>query len=158
MVDIPIFPLNPVKVALFLCQALEIVLVDTASRPLRFPLPTVNPNDRTNLTPDEGTRLTRELAEAWIQALGFAQLATTRTWETLVATSPANLVSLSEDGTVREILAAIPSIQDWTVYEATMDLPNAREKPTRWVRGGKPVEGPSQSYVLGRPTLQLDEL
>jgi len=152
-VDIPIFPISPLKLSLFLSQALEIVLFDITSQPLRFPLPTVNPNDRSNLTPDEGTRLTRELAEAWIQALGFAQLATARTWEKM-ALSPASLVPLSEDGTIREILAAIPSIQDWTRYEAMVDLPlKAREKPsskTRWVRGGKPVEGPMQAFVLLR--------
>ncbi|GAA5829854.1 hypothetical protein JCM5353_003433 [Sporobolomyces roseus] len=149
-VDIPIFPISPLKLSLFLSQALEIVLFDITSQPLRFPLPTVNPNDRSNLTPDEGTRLTRELAEAWIQALGFAQLATARTWEKM-ALSPASLVPLSEDGTIREILAAIPSIQDWTRYEAMVDLPlKAREKPsskTRWVRGGKPVEGPMQAVL-----------
>lgn len=149
--DIPVFPLSPIKVALFLCQSLEIVLVDTTLHPLRFPLPTINPNDRTNLTPDEGTRLTRELAEAWVQALGFAQLATMRTWERL-ALSPPSLVPLSEDATIREILAAVPSIQDWTIYEANIEAPSkTRDKSgskTRWVRGGKPVEGPGQPYVL----------
>ncbi|GAA6024595.1 hypothetical protein JCM11491_006039, partial [Sporobolomyces phaffii] len=148
-VDMPVFPLSPTKVALFLSQALVTRHGDDDDddddgrhpEPL-VRLPTVDPRDSTVLACDvEGTRVTRELADAWVQALAYAHVATSAIWSptptpdsdmdgttgssslsatatpTAEALGSSSLLLLTNDPVIAEIVDAIPSISDWHVYE-----------------------------------------
>ncbi|GAA5963941.1 hypothetical protein JCM3765_006064 [Sporobolomyces pararoseus] len=122
-------------------------------RGIKLRLPTIDPND-SSLSREEGQRLTRELAEAWIQALGFAQLATKEIWEKVHPSSGA-LDTLARHPAILEIVAAIPSIQTWQEWQARGELSGGppvgaqvqttAASATRWTKKGKAVAGPSRS-------------
>lgn len=100
--------------------------------------------------------MTRELAEAWVQALGFAQLSTLVLWEKAAPGSPS-LAPLSEDPVVLEIVSMIPTIAEWQDWQAQPIDPKpvvpggrrskipSRSPKTRWTKQGKPVAGPNRS-------------
>jgi hypothetical protein len=143
-----------VKISLFLSQSLTVNFRNTSIRENKLPLPTIDPTDAT-LSQDEGTRLTKELAQAWVQALGFAQLATVEIWERATPSSTA-LAPLAKDPTIREIVSAIPSIGEWREWEARSDSTEigTEKNPTstatststtRWTKQGRAVAGPSRA-------------
>ncbi|GAA5982366.1 hypothetical protein JCM5350_006160 [Sporobolomyces pararoseus] len=153
-VDIPLFPLSPVKIALFLSQTLAVDFRSSCIRAIKLGLPTIDPND-SSLSREEGQRLTQELAEAWIQALGFAQLSTKEIWEKVHPGSEA-LEPIAEHPAIREIVGSIPSIQTWQEWQArgeSSEGPAAVVTPaqtnaspaTRWTKQGKAVAGPNRS-------------
>ncbi|GAA5872651.1 hypothetical protein JCM16303_004592 [Sporobolomyces ruberrimus] len=145
-IDVPLFPLASVKVSFFLAQVLGVNWSDTSIHPNKLPLPTVGIYD-SGLTPEEGTRLTRELAEAWVQALGFAQMATAQVWDK-VSQSSTSAAPLINDETILEILRALPSIRDWQEWEARRREPETDDRSktaTRWMKQGRPVDPPIRS-------------
>ncbi|GAA5899709.1 uncharacterized protein JCM6883_005965 [Sporobolomyces salmoneus] len=155
-VDIPLFPLSPIKVSFFLSQALGVDYRDVSHRSNKLPLPTIDPSSVT-LSRDEGTRLTQELAESWVQSLNFAQLSAVNIWQKVIPSSPS-LEPLGSDPIVREIVSAMPTILDWQEWEnrpenSTVPVStDVRPQPvttttnsTRWTKQGRPVAGPSRA-------------
>lgn len=79
----PPFPITATKVALFLARApataLSTLLLSVFPQPTTYPLPIAGIADP-NLTPEEGSRVSRELVRFWVEALAYAQRATINIW------------------------------------------------------------------------------
>ncbi|GAA5921131.1 hypothetical protein JCM1841_002431 [Sporobolomyces salmonicolor] len=139
-VDLPSFPITPNKVSLFLSRCTDTPVGDSFllafPQPVSFPLPLANSDDPA-LTQDEGDRVTQELVRCWIEALGYAQMASSEVWEPLLAprraeqdeaeddigdaarrrTSGGSLVPLVQDQGIREILSAVETAEHMRLSE-----------------------------------------
>ncbi|GAA6022491.1 hypothetical protein JCM10207_008531 [Rhodosporidiobolus poonsookiae] len=85
-VDMPVFPLTVSKLLLFFSRVPYTPLAHAVYRAYpdpsqqdSYPLPRAGIAD-SNLSSDEGSRVTRELVKSWIEAVGYAQMATRDIW------------------------------------------------------------------------------
>lgn len=114
----------------------------------------------------EGSVVTRELVQSWIEALGYAQAATRVIWDSI----PSDLSSrtpLLETPYLTELLRVFDTLEQTQMagfpgpmpsngqYGAgperamTGDSDEPAKKKTKWVKGGRPVDAPkSKSSVV----------
>ncbi|GAA5867437.1 hypothetical protein JCM1840_002138 [Sporobolomyces johnsonii] len=173
-VDLPSFPITPNKVSLFLSRCTD-TPVGTSfllafPQPASFSLPLANTQDPA-LTQDEGDRVTQELVKCWIEALGYAQMASSEVWEPLLAareqrprraeqdededdvgdaarrrTSGGSLVPLVLDQGIREVLSAVESAEHMKLYEqpGMLEVPAGNAKAVSAAGAGSHGDEPPQ--------------
>lgn len=159
----PPFPVTAAKVALFLARApataLSALLLSAFPQPAAFPLPIAGAADP-NLTPVEGTRVSRELVRFWVEALAYAQRATNEVWAPIfggagqVQQGPQtdhvhpSLEPLQNNVAIQEIVAAVETSE--SIMRADELARQAREDRREAITGTTAVAQPSQPAKQGK--------
>jgi hypothetical protein len=160
---VPPFPVTAAKVALFLARApattLSALLLSAFPQPAAFPLPIAGAADP-NLTPVEGTRVSRELVRFWVEALAYAQRATNEVWAPIfggagqVQQEPQSdhvhpsLEPLQNNVAIQEIVAAVETSE--SIMRADEMARQAREDRRDASTGTTAVAEPSQPAKQGK--------
>jgi hypothetical protein len=99
----------------------------------------------------EGERVSAELVKCWVEAMAYAQAATKHIWAPVLALGA--IPPLMSEMSVREVMNAVESMKTMKLTGggggtggSAASAGKGKEpaaKKTKWVKGGKSVDGPA---------------